>query len=152
VRANQQAGSKKPLNLRALQNTPGFMIRLVQLKFFEGFYEHFAEMGVTPASFAILALIRDNPGIPPSTVASLLRLRLPNLIKMLNELESSGIIKRNRSKADRRAVELALTPKGAKLIQEAAKVSEPYERRMLAPLSEAEQGVLIEMLNRILPL
>jgi DNA-binding MarR family transcriptional regulator len=85
-------------------------------------------------------------------VASLLRLRLPNLIKMLNELESSAVIKRNRSKADRRAVELVLTPKGAKLIQDAAKVSEPYERRMLAPLSDAEQSTLIEMLNRILPL
>jgi MarR family transcriptional regulator, organic hydroperoxide resistance regulator len=152
VRANQQPGSKKPLNLRALQNTPGFMIRLVQLKFFEDFYEQFAEIGVTPASYAILALIRDNPGVPPSTVASLLRLRLPNLIKMLNELESSAVIKRNRSKADRRAVELLLTPKGAKLIQDAAKVSEPYERRMLAPLNEAEQSTLIEMLNRILPL
>ncbi len=152
MRANQQPGSKKPLNLRALQNTPGFMIRLVQLKFFEGFYEQFAEIGVTPASYAILALIRDNPGVPPSTVASLLRLRLPNLIKMLNELESSGVIKRNRSKADRRAVELMLTPKGAKLIQDAAKVSEPYERRMLAPLSDAEQRSLIDMLNRILPL
>lgn len=152
MRANQQPVSKKPLNLRSLQNTPGFMIRLVQLKFFEGFYEQFAEMGVTPASYAILALIRDNPGVPPSTVASLLRLRLPNLIKMLNELESAGVIKRNRSKADRRAVELLLTPKGAKLIQEAAKVSEPYERRMLAPLTEAEQDMLIEMLNRILPL
>jgi DNA-binding MarR family transcriptional regulator len=152
VRANQQPVSKKPLNLRALKNTPGFMIRLVQLKFFDGFYEQFAEMGVTPASYAILALIRDNPGVPPSSVASLLRLRLPNLIKMLNELESSGIIKRNRSKADRRAVELVLTSKGTRLIQEAAKVSEPYERRMLAPLSEAEQSALIGMLNKILPL
>ena len=152
MRATQQPASKKSLNLRALQNTPGFMIRLVQLKFFNGFYEQFAEMGLSPASYAILALIRDNPGVPPSSVASLLRLKLPNLIKMLNELESSGVIKRNRSKADRRAVELALTPKGTKLIQEAAGITEPYNRRMLAPLSEAEQGTLIELLNRILPL
>jgi DNA-binding MarR family transcriptional regulator len=152
VKANQQPASKKPLNLRALQNTPGFMIRLVQLKFFEGFYEQFAEMGISPASYAILALVRDNPGVAPSSVAGLLRLQLPNLIKMLNELESAGLIKRSRSKADRRAVELVLTPKGNKLILEAAKISEPYNRRMLAPLSEAEQGMLIEMLNRILPL
>ncbi|WP_245286850.1 MarR family transcriptional regulator [Bradyrhizobium sp. Tv2a-2] len=152
MKANQQPASKKPLNLRALQNTPGFMIRLVQLKFFEGFYEQFAEMGISPASYAILALVRDNPGVAPSSVAGLLRLQLPNLIKMLNELESAGLIKRSRSKADRRAVELVLTPKGNKLIQEAAKISEPYNRRMLAPLSEAEQGTLIEMLNRILPL
>ncbi|SDG49506.1 DNA-binding transcriptional regulator, MarR family [Bradyrhizobium sp. Rc2d] len=140
------------LDLRALQRTPGFMLRLAQLKFFEGFYEEFAALGLTPATYAIFAVIRDNPGVPPSSLASVLRLRLPNLIKILNELESSGFIKRNRSKSDRRAVELMLTPKGAKLIAEGARLTQPYNERMLAPLSEAEQRTLLDLLNRILPL
>ncbi|MET3335067.1 MULTISPECIES: MarR family winged helix-turn-helix transcriptional regulator [Bradyrhizobium] len=144
--------TEKSLDLRALQRTPGFMLRLAQLKFFEGFYEEFAALGLTPATYAIFAVIRDNPGVPPSSLAGLLRLRLPNLIKILNELESSGFIKRNRSKSDRRAVELMLTPKGAKLIAEGAKLTEPYNRKMLAPLSEAEQRTLLELLNRMLPL
>ena len=115
LKSDQQP--EKSLDLRALRRKqPGFMLRLAQLKFFEGFYEEFAALGLTPATYAIFAVIRDNPGVPPSSLASLLRLRLPNLIKILNELKSSGFIKRNRSKADRRAVELMLTPKGAKLI------------------------------------
>jgi len=89
--------------------------------------------------------------VPPSSLASLLRLRLPNLIKILNELESSGFIKRSRSKADRRAVELMLTPKGAKLIAEGARLTEPYNQKMLAPLSEAEQRTLLDLLNRMSP-
>jgi MarR family transcriptional regulator, organic hydroperoxide resistance regulator len=109
-------------------------------------------LGLTPATYAIFAVIRDNPGVPPSSLASLLRLRLPNLIKILNELESSGFIKRNRSKADRRAVELMLTPKGAKLIAEGARLTEPYNEKMLVPLSAAEQRTLLELLNRLLPL
>ncbi|WP_439394319.1 MarR family winged helix-turn-helix transcriptional regulator [Bradyrhizobium sp. PMVTL-01] len=143
---------EKALDLNALQRTPGFMLRLAQLKFFEGFYEEFAALGLTPATYAIFAVIRDNPGVPPSSLASLLRLRLPNLIKILNELESSGFIKRNRSRSDRRAVELILTPKGAKLIAEGARLTEPYNRKMLAPLSEAEQRTLLDLLNRMLPL
>ncbi|MCP3373366.1 MarR family winged helix-turn-helix transcriptional regulator [Bradyrhizobium cajani] len=138
------------LDLRALQRTPGFMLRLAQLKFFEGFYEEFAALGLTPATYAIFVVIRDNPGVPPSSLASVLRLRLPNLIKILNELESSGFIKRNRSKSDRRAIELMLTPKGAKLIQEGARLTAPYNKKMLAPLDEAEQRSLLELLNRIL--
>jgi DNA-binding MarR family transcriptional regulator len=141
-----------PLNMRALQQTPGFLLRMAQLKFFEGFYEHFAESGITPATYAILVLIRDNPSILPSTLAGGLRLRLPNLIKLLNELESTSLIQRKRSKADRRAVELLLTAKGQRLIQEAAKMAKPYERLMLAALSQAEQDRLIEFLNRIVPL
>ncbi|WP_439369991.1 MarR family winged helix-turn-helix transcriptional regulator [Bradyrhizobium sp. DASA03120] len=143
---------EEALDLNALQRTPGFMLRLAQLKFFEGFYEEFAALGLTPATYAIFAVIRDNPGVPPSSLASLLRLRLPNLIKILNELESSGFIKRNRSRSDRRAVELILTPKGAKLIAEGARLTEPYNRKMLAPLSEAEQRTLLDLLNRMLPL
>ncbi|QIO32149.1 MarR family winged helix-turn-helix transcriptional regulator [Bradyrhizobium sp. 1(2017)] len=144
--------SETSLDLRALQRTPGFMLRLAQLKFFEGFYEEFAALGLTPATYAICAVIRDNPGVPPSSLASVLRLRLPNLIKILNELESSGFIKRNRSKSDRRAVELMLTPKGAKLIADGARLTEPYNRKMLTPLTEAEQRTLLELLNRMLPL
>jgi len=152
VKPVQQPGQTTALDLRALQKTPGFMIRLVQLKFFEGFYEHFAAAGLTPATYAILTVIRDNPGVPPSTLASLLRLKLPNLIKILNALESTAIIRRIRSKADRRAVELVLTAKGTKLIQDAAKATEPYNREMLAPLSETEQAKLLDLLNRIVPL
>ncbi|MCP3440763.1 MarR family winged helix-turn-helix transcriptional regulator [Bradyrhizobium sp. CCGUVB14] len=144
--------SETSLDLRALQRTPGFMLRLAQLKFFEGFYEEFAALGLTPATYAIFVVIRDNPGVPPSSLASLLRLRLPNLIKILNELESSGFIKRNRSKSDRRAVELVLTPKGAKLIADGTRLTEPYNRKMLAPLTETEKRTLLELLNRMLPL
>src|ERR1044072_9553918 len=128
TKSNQQP--EKSLALRAPQRTPGFMLRLAQLKFFEGFYEEFAALGLTPATYAICAVIRDNPGVPPSSLASVLRLRLPNLIKILNELESSGFIKRNRSKSDRRAVELMLTPKGAKLIADGARLTEPYNQKM----------------------
>ncbi len=77
--------TERSLDLRALQRTPGFMLRLAQLKFFEGFYEEFAVLGLTPATYAIFVVIRDNPGVPPSSLAGLLRLRLPNLIKILNE-------------------------------------------------------------------
>ncbi|MCP3461015.1 MarR family winged helix-turn-helix transcriptional regulator [Bradyrhizobium sp. CCGUVB23] len=150
--AKSASQPESSLDLRALRRTPGFMLRLAQLKFFEGFYEEFAALGLTPATYAIFAVIRDNPGVPPSSLATLLRLRLPNLIKILNELESSGFIRRNRSKSDRRAIELMLTLKGTRLIEEGAKLTEPYNKKMLEPLSEAEQRTLLDLLNRILPL
>src|SRR6185312_16009255 len=96
-------GLKKALDLRGLQKTPGFMLRLAQLKFFEGFYEEFAALGLTLATDAVFAVLPDRPGVPPHRLASLLRLRLPNLLQLFTELASSGFITRNRSEADRRA-------------------------------------------------
>ena len=50
------------------------------------------------------------------------------------------MIRRIRSKADRRAVELVLTAKGTKLIQDAAKATEPYNREMIRMAREQELG------------
>ncbi|OAF16312.1 MULTISPECIES: MarR family winged helix-turn-helix transcriptional regulator [Bradyrhizobium] len=143
--------AEKQLDLAALRGTPGFVIRLIQLKFFDGFYDTFAELGLTPATYAILMLVRDNPGIVPSSVATLLRLHLPNLTKILHQLEHAGLVKRSRSKIDRRATEITLTSKGEKLMRDAVRLTAPYNRRMLAPLSEAERSTLIELLNRVSP-
>jgi len=140
------------LDTRALRRTPGFMIRLVQLKFFDGFYEVFGDLGLSPAKYAVLTLVRDNPGVPPSSLAALLRLRLPNLTKLLNELEAAGLLKRKRSKTDRRAVALFLTAQGEDLIQRAVALTEPYNRQMLAPLDANERSVLTQLLNRIVSL
>jgi MarR family transcriptional regulator, organic hydroperoxide resistance regulator len=152
VKSPRRQAEKKPLNLRVLKETPGFMLRLLQLQFFEAFYTHFAEIGVTPATYAILVMVRDNPGVGASDIATALRLQLPNLIKLLNELETSGLLKRVRSKTDGRAVELVLTAKGEKLAEQALKMTKPYHQMMLSSLDEVEQRRFIETLNKLMPL
>jgi MarR family transcriptional regulator, organic hydroperoxide resistance regulator len=152
VKSPRRQPARKPLNLRLLKETPGFMLRLAQLQFFEAFYGHFAEVGLTPATYAILFMVRDNPGVGASDVASVLRLKLPNLIKLLNELETAGFIKRIRSKNDGRAVELVLTAKGEKVSEQALKMTKPYHQAMLASLDEAEQRRFIDALNKLVPL
>ncbi|WIW50607.1 MarR family transcriptional regulator (plasmid) [Bradyrhizobium sp. 62B] len=143
--------AEKQLDLAALRNVPGFVIRLIQLKFFDGFYETFAELGLTPATYAILMLVRDNRGVVPSSIAALLRLQLPNLTTILHQLEDAGLVKRSRSKIDRRAIEITLTSKGGKLMRDAVRLTAPYNRRMRAPLNETERSTLISLLNRISP-
>jgi DNA-binding MarR family transcriptional regulator len=152
VKSPRRQPAKKPLNLRLLKETPGFMLRLLQLHFFETFYAHFAEVGLTPATYAILVMVRDNPGVGASDIAGVLRVQLPNLIKLLNELETAGLIKRMRSKADGRAVELVLTAKGEKVSDQALKMTKPYHQTMLSGLDEGEQRRFIETLSKLMPL
>lgn len=128
------------------------MLRLLQLEFFEAFYPHFAELGLSPATYAILVMLRDNPGVGASDVAAVLRLQLPNLIKLLNELEAGGLLKRMKSRNDGRAIELVLTAKGEKLADQALKSAKPYNQAMLSKLDEAEQRRFIDALNRLVSL
>ncbi|XIA66005.1 hypothetical protein ACFIOY_07840 [Bradyrhizobium sp. TZ2] len=39
---------KQTLNLTALQQTPGFMIRILQIQIFEEFFAYFAATGFSP--------------------------------------------------------------------------------------------------------
>ena len=44
-----------------------------------------------------------------SELAGVLKLQLPNLVKILSKMEDAGTLKRKRSVKDKRAVELSLT-------------------------------------------
>lgn len=137
------------LDLTALQQTPGFMIRILQIQIFEAFFEYFSKVGLSPAEHSSLITIRDNPSVTQSEVASALRIQLPNLVKILLKLEANGLVKRKRSSRDKRAVELTLTSSGEKAAAQASKMADAFNRLTLSPLSESEQGQFLRMLSRL---
>jgi DNA-binding MarR family transcriptional regulator len=140
---------KKELELAALQRTPGFMIRLLQIQIFEAFFEYFSVPGFSPAEHSVLILIRDNPSVTQSEVASVLRIQLPNLVKILLKLEDKGFIKRKRSTRDKRAVEMTLSARGKTVTAEIARMGDEFNRITLSPLSEAERKQFLDMLARL---
>lgn len=145
----QEGKQKQPLNLTALRQTSGFMIRLLQIQIFEEFFEYFSAADFSPAEHSALILIRDNPSVTQSEVADALRIQLPNLVKILSRLETKGHIKRKRSSRDKRAVELTLTARGKQVAAQASDMGDDFNRLVLAPLGEKEQSQFLSMLNRL---
>jgi DNA-binding MarR family transcriptional regulator len=142
-------GLTRRLDLTALRQTPGFMIRILQIQIFEEFFEYFSAVGLSPAEHSSLITIRDNPSVSPSEIASVLRIQLPNLVNILLKLETRGLIKRKRSNRDKRAVELMLTSSGEKAAAQASKMADAFNALMLSPLSENEQKQFLGMLGRL---
>ncbi len=140
---------KRPLDLTALQQTPGFMIRILQIHIFEEFFAYFAETGFSPAEHSVLVTVRDNPAVTQSEVANALRIQLPNLVKILAKLEGKGFIKRKRSTRDKRAVELVLTARGVQASERAWKMADGFNQLTLAPLGEKDGKQFLEMLSRL---
>jgi DNA-binding MarR family transcriptional regulator len=137
------------LNLDALRQTPGFMIRILQLLNFEAFYRHFKSLELSPVEYAILIIVRDNKTVTQSELAAVLKMHLPNLVKILFVMEEAGIIKRKRSARDKRAVELSLSAAGQRRADEASRLGEIFNARTLAPLSKPEQTAFMQMLARL---
>jgi hypothetical protein len=100
------------LDLTALRQTPGFMIRILQLQNFEAFYPYFESLKLSPLEYAILITVRDNKTVTQSELAAVLKMQLPNLVKILSRMEETGVLKRKRSTRDKRAVELSLSAAG----------------------------------------
>jgi DNA-binding MarR family transcriptional regulator len=141
--------STEPLDLTALQQTPGFMIRILQIQIFGEFFEYFSSVGITPAEHSSLITIRDNPSVTQSEVANALRIQLPNLVKILLKLETNGLITRKRSNKDKRAVELNLTSTGQKATAQASKMEDAFNQQILSPFSKSEQKQFLRMLSML---
>src|SRR4029453_6809621 len=82
-------GSRE-LDLPALRQTPGFMIRILQLQNFEAFYPYFEALKLSPLEYAILVAVRDNKTVTQSELAGVWKMQLPNLVKILSRMEETG--------------------------------------------------------------
>jgi DNA-binding MarR family transcriptional regulator len=138
------------LDLSALYQTPGFMIRVLQIQIFERFFNHFADQKISPVEYAILVTVRDNPTMTQSELAAVLKMKLPNLVNILSKMEAARILRRRRSAKDRRAIELSLTQSGQSKTSQAAALGDLFNAQTLAALSKHEQAAFLQMLGRLL--
>ena len=144
-----EPGAGRELDLVALQQTPGFMIRILQLQNFEAFYPYFDALKLSPLEYAILVAVRDNKAVTQSELAAVLKMQLPNLVKILSRMEETGVLKRKRSTRDKRAVELSLSAAGERRADEASRLGERFNAHTLSTLSKPEQTAFLQMLVRL---
>ncbi|MGQ0683042.1 MarR family winged helix-turn-helix transcriptional regulator [Bradyrhizobium sp.] len=145
----EEPASTRELDLTKLEQTPGFMIRILQLENFEAFYPHFQQLKLSPVEYAILVTLRDNEAVTQSELAGVLKMQLPNLVKILSRMEEAGTIRRKRSARDKRAVELSLSAAGRKRADEASRLGVSFNAKTLAPLDKQERAAFLDMLARL---
>jgi DNA-binding MarR family transcriptional regulator len=140
----------RELDLTALQQTPGFLVRILQLQNFEAFYPYFEALKLSPLEYAILVAVRDNKAVTQSELAAVLKMQLPNLVKILSRMEASGTIRRKRSARDKRAVELSLSADGERRADQASRLGASFNAQTLAPLDRQERAAFLQMLARLI--
>jgi DNA-binding MarR family transcriptional regulator len=70
------------------------------------------------------------------------------MVGLVDKLEERGLIERRRG-ADRRTNELSLTRAGRALVVRLKRRIASHERRVAAPLTAAERGQLIALLEKL---
>lgn len=131
--AAKKANSKKRLTKREYESLSAFRYALRRfLKFSE---EAARAVGLTPNQHQALLTIKGYPGrerVTNGELAERLHIKHHSAVGLVNRLEAQGLIVRSQSENDRREVYLALTERGAELLERLAAVHKE-ELRHIAP-------------------
>jgi len=71
------------------------------------------------------------------------------LTRVVDELERLGFARRERSRRDRRAVEIGITPSGRREAKNASRVVVELLNRLVQPFSDREIDTLLSLLRRL---
>ena len=107
-------------------------------------------LGLTTALFALLNLLGTREGAIQHELGSAMGIDPSTMVSLIDQLEAAGLAKRRPRPTDRRAREVAITPKGRRVLEQARELAMQVEDDALRGLSEAERRQLLALLRRAL--
>lgn len=105
---------------------------------------------VTVREVPALTLIRDDGAISQRRLGELLNLNRTTTGKLVDSLESKGLIVRDRDPHDRRSYALRLTDDGSQLLADLHRSLDKGEAHLTRPLTDAEHERLTDSLRQLL--
>lgn len=107
--------------------------------------------GMSMREIHVLLFLANHPGQDTAKdVAELRGLAKSQVSQAVEVLTSRGILSRRADGEDRRIIHLDITEEGRTLAREAQAVQAACGKRLLAGLSEEEQAVFLDLLERVL--
>ncbi|MGV1046022.1 MarR family winged helix-turn-helix transcriptional regulator [Limnohabitans sp.] len=132
-----------------LQSLMGYNARRAALSIIELFLERLAPYGLKPVDFSVMTTIHHNPGVTSRQLCAALNLLPPNLVGLIQSLESRGLIERKPHPHDGRAVGLHATAKGQALMVQAEQTASDLEVEKTTRLTPAQRKTLLSLLQKI---
>jgi DNA-binding MarR family transcriptional regulator len=103
---------------------------------------------VTVAQLRVLVMVATRPTLNLAAVAAELDVNPSNASRTCDRLVAAGLLDRRESAADRRNIELALTPAGRQLVDAVINHRRTAIRRVLRKMEPADRGVLAATLDK----
>ena len=105
---------------------------------------------LTPPQYNVLRILRGagDAGLPSGEIGDRMVSRDPDVTRLLDRMETRGLVSRHRGSADRRVVLARITDQGRRLAEALDGPVEDMHARQLGHLSEDELRTLIALLER----
>jgi DNA-binding MarR family transcriptional regulator len=105
-------------------------------------------LGLRPRHLLALTVLRDHGGATQQGLAVALHIDRTNLVGLLNDLESRGLIARRRAEEDRRRHIVELTDDGAQALAGAERMLAAAENDVLGALDAEQREALYRLLQQ----
>jgi len=137
------------VDTRYLQSLLGYNARRAALSIIGVFLERLAVFGLKPVDFSVMSVIHHNPGVTSRQLCASLNILPPNLVGLIQSLESRGLIERKPHPTDGRALGLHPTEKGVTLMQHAEVTAAELEIDASPQLTSKQRQTLVQLLQKI---
>jgi DNA-binding MarR family transcriptional regulator len=107
-------------------------------------------VGLTPPLFALLNVLGAREGAIQQEIGQAMGIDPSTMVSLIDQLERRGLAKRRTHPKDRRAREVAITPKGRRTLEQARVLATRVEDDVLRGLSPTERRQLLTLLRRAL--
>lgn len=142
-----EADAGGPIRLGRLGDALGYRLRLAQNASFQAFSRLAGDAGLRPGLYALLHLIRENPGVSQTAVSCALGRDKSTLTPILIDAERRGLVRREVDPADRRGRRLTLTRAGHDKLRILADCADRHEARLDALLTPEQRGTIVSLLD-----
>ena len=103
-----------------------------------------------PVEFAAIASLNDAPGIDPDRLVERMGIDLSTTRRIVSSLEHRGFVERSLEAGSKSPCVLHVTPAGRNILQRLTPAIISAQDRVMAPLSDREREMLIDLLTRII--
>jgi DNA-binding MarR family transcriptional regulator len=107
-------------------------------------------LDLTTATFGVLNVLGAREGAIQQQLSADMGIDPSAMVTLIDELEGTGLAKRRRRPGDRRAWEVAITPRGRRTLQRAKRLAAQVQDEVLGGLTVAERSQLLTLLRRAL--
>ena len=131
-------------------NSIGYLVKRAHGLSLDALEPGLAEHGLTFTQYAVLMALRDDLALNARDICIKLRHDSGALTRVLDQLEARGLVERQRSAEDRRAIKLLLTPQGHAALKTVVPLVVERINGAIKDFSPGEMDELLRLLNKLI--
>lgn len=127
----------------------GFLLREVSRRYALRFEQHAQAVSMKLQPCKALVYLQRNEGVSQTKLAELSSIEPMAMVRILDQMESEGLVERKPDPNDRRARLLYLTAKSKPTLDEIWRISDLTRGETFAGISKSERDIFLNVLERL---